>query len=126
MSSRSSRARVTPVPESGPRPRAPSPLSPIRIKRTEEKQELGVLNSRLAGYIDKVRSLELEKCSLSKQISTIEETNSKEVTRVQNLYNKELQQVGQAGFINVNTFLIIDFIFRREKLWILLLRRRPS
>jgi len=96
MSSRSSRARVTPVPESGPRPRAPSPLSPIRIKRTEEKQELGVLNSRLAGYIDKVRSLELEKSSLRKQISTIEETTSKEVTRVQNLYDKELQQTRKA------------------------------
>jgi len=96
MSSRSSRARVTPVPESGPRPRAPSPLSPIRIKRTEEKQELGVLNSRLAGYIDKVRSLELEKSNLRKQISTIEETNTKEVTRVQNLYDKELQQTRKA------------------------------
>ena len=36
--------------------------------RTEEKKQLGHLNDRLAAYIDRVRSLELENGKLEKQV----------------------------------------------------------
>ena len=37
--------------------------------RTEEKKVLGQLNSRLAAYIEKVRSLELENGRLEQQVN---------------------------------------------------------
>jgi hypothetical protein len=36
--------------------------------RTEEKRQLGYLNDRLAAYIDRVRSLELENSNLSRKV----------------------------------------------------------
>ena len=70
MASRSSRvsARDSPAP-SGSRTRAPSPLSPCKISRTEEKKQLGHLNDRLAAYIDRVRTLELDNDRLEKQVA---------------------------------------------------------
>ena len=38
------------------------------FSRTEEKKVLGQLNSRLAAYIEKVRSLELENGRLEQQV----------------------------------------------------------
>eukprot|EP00092_Neocalanus_flemingeri_P020230 GFUD01021904.1.p1 GENE.GFUD01021904.1~~GFUD01021904.1.p1 ORF type:complete len:582 (-),score=197.57 GFUD01021904.1:166-1911(-) len=97
MSSRSFRAssRASPAP-SGPRPRPPSPLSPTKITRNEEKKQLGHLNNRLAAYIDRVRSLELENCRLEQQVMSIEETTSREVTSVRGMYDKELAQARKA------------------------------
>ena len=112
MASRSSRtsARGSPAP-SAPRPRPPSPLSPTKISRTEEKRQLGHLNDRLAAYIDRVRSLELENSRLEQQVlqlevcealvnvllylqvMSIEETTTREVTSVRGMYDKELSQV---------------------------------
>ena len=40
----------------------------IMYTRTEEKKQLGHLNDRLAAYIDRVRSLELENGKLEKQV----------------------------------------------------------
>ena len=86
-----SAARASPAP--GVKPRAPSPLSPTKISRTEEKRTLGNLNDRLAAYIERVRTLELENNRLEQQVTTIEETNSKEIISVRHMYDKELNQV---------------------------------
>ena len=92
MASRSSRsgARASPAPT--PRPRPPSPLSPTKMSRTQEKRELGALNSRLAAYIERVRTLEVDNNRLEMQMTTIEETNSKEIISIRNMYDKELSQ----------------------------------
>lgn len=67
-----------------------TPLSPTRISRLQEKQQLRDLNDRLAVYIDKVRSLESENEVLLLQINTREEDQSREVTSLKALYEAEL------------------------------------
>ncbi|XP_067839159.1 lamin-B1 [Heptranchias perlo] len=69
---------------------ASSPLSPTRISRLQEKEELRNLNDRLAVYIDKVRSLESENSVLQLQISEKEEVTTRELTGIKNLYENEL------------------------------------
>ena len=69
---------------------SPSILSPAKISRQEEKEELTHLNDRLASYIDRVRQLELDNSRLQVQISTFEETQIQEVTNIKELYEKEL------------------------------------
>jgi lamin B len=56
----------------------------------QEKSELAGLNDRLAGYIDKVRSLETENSRLTKQVQTQEEVVTREVTNIKALYEGEL------------------------------------
>lgn len=96
MASRSSRRSARDSPAPTVRPRPPSPLSPTKISRTEEKKQLGQLNDRLAAYIENVRRLELENGRLEQQVSSIEETNTREVTSVRNMYDKELSQARKA------------------------------
>ncbi|KAG7221203.1 hypothetical protein INR49_017420 [Caranx melampygus] len=67
-----------------------TPLSPTRITRLQEKQQLRDLNDRLATYIDKVRSLESENDVLHLQISEKEEVRSREVNALKALYETEL------------------------------------
>lgn len=67
-----------------------TPLSPTRISRLQEKQQLRSLNDRLAVYIDKVRSLESENEVLHLQINEREEVKSREVTSLKALYETEL------------------------------------
>ncbi|XP_028274150.1 lamin-B1 [Parambassis ranga] len=67
-----------------------TPLSPTRISRLQEKQQLRDLNDRLAVYIDKVRSLESENDILHLQINEKEEVRSREVTGLKALYETEL------------------------------------
>lgn len=76
--------------------RPPSPLSPTKVSRIEEKQSLTLQNNRLAAYIDRVRALELDKGSLEKQVRTIEETNTREVTTLKSSYDNELRFARQA------------------------------
>lgn len=65
--------------ESGRAAAASTPFSPTRISRLQEKEELRHLNDRLAVYIDRVRSLELENDRLSLKVSEKEEITTREV-----------------------------------------------
>ncbi|XP_070706692.1 lamin-B1 [Pempheris klunzingeri] len=67
-----------------------TPLSPNRISRLQEKQQLRDLNDRLAVYIDKVRSLESENDVLLLQINEKEDGRSREVSGLKALYETEL------------------------------------
>ncbi|XP_050789708.1 lamin-B2 isoform X2 [Gopherus flavomarginatus] len=67
-----------------------TPLSPARISRLQEKEELRQLNDRLAVYIDRVRALELENDRLLLKISEKEEVTTREVSGVKTLYESEL------------------------------------
>ncbi|KAM8960775.1 lamin-B1 [Pelodytes ibericus] len=67
-----------------------TPLSPTRISRLQEKEQLQHLNDRLAVYIDKVRSLESENSVLQLQVTEKEEVRSREVTGLKELYETEL------------------------------------
>ncbi|KAL1022874.1 hypothetical protein UPYG_G00033580 [Umbra pygmaea] len=69
---------------------AGTPLSPTRISRLQEKQDLQHLNDRLAVYIDRVRSLELENDRLMVKVSEKEDVTTREVTGIKTLYEAEL------------------------------------
>ncbi|KAF6728665.1 Lamin-B2 [Oryzias melastigma] len=69
---------------------ASTPLSPTRISRLQEKQDLQQLNDRLAVYIERVRALELENDRLMVKVSEKEEVTTREVTGLKALYEAEL------------------------------------
>lgn len=73
-------ATATPSRASSRASAAQTLLSPARISRLQEKEELSALNDRLAVYIDRVRSLELENDRLHVKVSEKEEVTTREVT----------------------------------------------
>ncbi|XP_069481703.1 lamin-B1 [Ambystoma mexicanum] len=75
---------------------AGTPLSPTRISRLQEKEELRHLNDRLAIYIDKVRSLEAENSGLRLQVTEREDVRSRELTGLRQLYETELADARRA------------------------------
>nr|XP_044608119.1 lamin-B2 isoform X1 [Equus asinus] len=79
---------ATPLPGRAGGP--PTPLSPTRLSRLQEKEELRELNDRLAHYIDRVRALELENDRLLLKISEKEEVTTREVSGIKTLYESEL------------------------------------
>lgn len=85
-------ATATPVQSrTGSRAGGPTtPLSPTRLSRLQEKEELRELNDRLAHYIDRVRALELENDRLLLKISEKEEVTTREVSGIKTLYESEL------------------------------------
>ncbi|KAF4097374.1 hypothetical protein G5714_021382 [Onychostoma macrolepis] len=89
-------ATATPSRESSRASAARTPLSPARISRLQEKQELSALNDRLAIYIDRVRSLELENDRLLVKVSEKEEVTTREVSGIKSLYEAELADARRA------------------------------
>lgn len=81
---------------SASRERPPSPLSPSRQSRNEEKKQMQNLNDRLASYIEAVRSREAEIQNLKSERMTIEETHSTELIQTKTYYDKELNQLRKA------------------------------
>ena len=59
--------------------RSPSPLSPTRTSRVQEKRQMQLLNNRLVQYIEAVRSRDIEISSLKSEKTTVEETHHSEV-----------------------------------------------
>lgn len=102
MSQKSKRSGVsTPIPVTASTPvqggsssvhigRPSSPLSPTRHSRLQEKADLQNLNDRLACYIDRVRFLEQENSRLTLEIRTSQETVTREVSNIKQMYEHEL------------------------------------
>ena len=67
-----------------------------RMTRKEEKSALEGLNNRLAGYIDKVRTLQNKNQTLYHQIRTFEEYKQVEIDDVKDLYEKQVEELKRA------------------------------
>ncbi|CAH1390198.1 unnamed protein product [Nezara viridula] len=68
------------------------PCSPTKFSRKVEKEELSNLNDRLACYIEKVRSLEIENNQLIKNIKLYDDNTAAQLSSVRSLYDKELME----------------------------------
>lgn len=68
-----------------------SPVSPTRITRLQEKEEMQSLNDRLIIYIDTVRNLEAENFRLKNEMNNYSEGSTREVSEIKVLYERELE-----------------------------------
>lgn len=67
-----------------------SPVSPTRITRLQEKEEMQSLNDRLITYIDTVRNLEAENYRLKNEVTSFSEVSTRDVSEIKVLYEREL------------------------------------
>jgi len=70
--------------------RVATAISPTRITRLQEKEDLCNLNDRLAAYIDKVRFLETENTGLRERISVSESSVTHNTSGIKAAYEAEL------------------------------------
>ncbi|XP_021263404.1 lamin-L(III)-like isoform X1 [Numida meleagris] len=88
------------TPASGNRSRgrgaAASPLSPTRLSRLQEKEELRQLNDRLAAYIERVRALEADKSVLQQRLVDLEAGSGRELGCLRLRYEAELADARRA------------------------------
>lgn len=68
-----------------------SPVSPSRITRQQEKEEMQNLNDRLVIYIDTVRRLESENSRLQGIVHSYSENSTRDVSEIKQLYERELE-----------------------------------
>ncbi|KAM4893199.1 lamin-B3-like [Sylvia borin] len=86
---------LPPTPAGGSRSAA-SPLSPARLSRLQEKEELQQLNDRLAAYIERVRALEADKSALQQRLSEHQESSDRELGCLRLHYEAELADARRA------------------------------
>lgn len=67
-----------------------SPVSPARLSRLQEKEELQQLNDRLAAYIERVRALEAEKSALHQWLAAQEAESDRQLGSLRLCYEREL------------------------------------
>ncbi|NWJ10633.1 LAML3 protein, partial [Crypturellus undulatus] len=75
---------------------ASSPLSPTRLSRLQEKEELRQLNDRLAAYIERVRALEADKAVLRQRLAEQEAGSGRELGSLRLRYEAELADARRA------------------------------
>ncbi|XP_050759525.1 lamin-L(III)-like isoform X3 [Gymnogyps californianus] len=75
---------------------AASPLSPTRLSRLQEKEELRQLNDRLAAYIERVRALEADKSVLQQRLAEQEAGSDRELGSLRLRYETELADARRA------------------------------
>ena len=60
------------------------------LSRTEEKEAMKTNNNKLANYIDNVRRLQNENSKMIKQIEVIESSQTKEISDLREIYDREI------------------------------------
>ncbi|KAM6058842.1 lamin-B3-like isoform 2-T2 [Chlamydotis macqueenii] len=75
---------------------ASSPLSPTRLSRLQEKEELRQLNDRLAAYIERMRALEADKSALQQRLAEQEAGSERELGSLRFRYEAELADARRA------------------------------
>ena len=68
-----------------------SPVSPSRLTRLQEKEEMQNLNDRLVIYIDTVRRLESENSRLQSIVYSYTESSRNDVSEIKKIYERELE-----------------------------------
>ncbi|NXP05709.1 LAML3 protein, partial [Thinocorus orbignyianus] len=75
---------------------AASPLSPMRLSRLQEKEELQQLNDRLVAYIERVRALEADNSVLHQRLAEQEAGSDQELESLRLSYQEELADARRA------------------------------
>ncbi|NXT24311.1 LAML3 protein, partial [Syrrhaptes paradoxus] len=73
-----------------------SPLTPARLSRLQEKEELQQLNDRLAAYIEQVRALEADNLVLQQRLAQHAEASDRELSSLRLCYQAELADARRA------------------------------